>query len=112
MVKRSRDIEIKIWVNASELELIKKKQEQVGIFNRGAYLRKMAIDGYVVRVDLQDIKEVIRLMRYCSNNINQYAKKANETQSIYVEDIKDIQKRQEEIWELLREILDRLSSIS
>lgn len=112
MAKRSRDIEIKIWVNASELELIKKKQEQVGILNRGAYLRKMAIDGYVVRVNLHDLKEVIRLMRYCSNNMNQYAKKANETQSIYTEDIKDIQKRQEEIWELLRNILDRMASIS
>lgn len=112
MAKRSRDIEVKFWVNASELELIKKKQEQAGILNRGAYLRKMAIDGYVIRVDLQDLKEVIRLMRYCSNNMNQYAKKANETQSIYAEDIRDVQRKQEEIWELLREILDRMASIS
>lgn len=111
MAKRSRDIEVKIWVNAAELELIKQKQEQTGILNRGAYLRKMAIDGYVIHVDLHDLKEVIRLMRYSSNNINQYAKKANETQSIYAEDIKDIQKQQEAIWELLRNILDRIASI-
>ena len=111
MEKRERDIQLKFWVNRSELNQIKEKQEQAGIFNRGAFLRKMAIDGYVIRVDLKDVKEVIRLMRYCSNNMNQYAKKANETKSIYHEDVEDIKMRQEEIWNLLRDILERLSSI-
>jgi len=111
MADRKRDIQIKFWVSAEELELIKDRQAQAGIFNRGAYLRKMAIDGYVVRVDLSDVREVIRLMRYCSNNMNQYAKKANETQSIYQEDIADIKNRQEEMWNLLRSILERLATI-
>lgn len=111
MANRKRDIQLKIWVSPAELEQIKEKQIQAGIFNRGAYIRKMAIDGYVVRVDLSDVKEVIRLMRYCSNNMNQYAKKANETQSIYREDILDIKNRQEEMWNLLRNILERIASI-
>ena len=45
MKKRERDIQLKFWVNREELDLIKEKQEQAGIFNRGAFLRKMAIDG-------------------------------------------------------------------
>ena len=77
-----------------------------------AYIRKMALDGYCVKLDLQDIKELIRLLRICSNNLNQYAKRANETGNIYLADIKDLQKWLERIWEAAREILVRLASIS
>lgn len=77
-----------------------------------AYIRKMALDGYCVKLDLQDIKELIRLLRICSNNLNQYAKRANETGNIYLADIKDLQKWLERIWEAAREILIRLASIS
>jgi hypothetical protein len=85
--------------------------KEAGINNMAAYIRKMAIDGYVVRLDLSDVKEVTRLLRINSNNINQYAKRANETGSIYLEDIKDIQRSQEELWKLMKGILLRLSMI-
>lgn len=61
--------------------------------------------------DLQDVKEMISLLRRCSNNLNQYAKRANETNNIYAEDIKDLQVRFEEIWDVAKEILARLSTI-
>ena len=51
------------------------------------------------------------LLRYCSNNLNQYAKRANATGSIYTEDIKDLQNRQNEIREITKEILARLATI-
>ena len=76
-----------------------------------AYIRKMAIDGYVIRLDLSDVKEVARLLRINSNNLNQYAKRANETGSIYLEDIKELQRQQEKLWELMKAILQRLSTI-
>lgn len=57
---------------------MKEKMAQVGIRSQGAYLRKMALDGYCVRLDLQDVKELVSLLRRCSNNLNQYAKRANE----------------------------------
>lgn len=60
---------------------------------------------------LEDVKEMVSLLRYCSNNLNQYAKRANETGSIYAEDIKDLQNRQNEIWEIAKEILARLATI-
>ena len=88
-----------------------KRNKSNGINSVAAYMRKMAIDGYVVNLDLSDVKEAIRLLRISGNNINQYAKKANETGSIYAEDIKDIKARQEELWKVLKEILDRLAGI-
>ena len=86
--------------------------KEAGIGNMSAYIRKMTLDGYCVRLDLQDIKELIRLLRICSNNLNQYAKRANETGNIYLADIKDLQKRLECIWKAAKELLVRLASIS
>ena len=94
-----------------ERDLVRQKMKEAGISNMAAYIRKMAIDGYVVKLDLTDVKEVARLLRINSNNINQYAKRANETGGIYEEDIRDIQRGQEEVWSLLKEILQRLSAI-
>ena len=98
-------------VNKAEEEQIRRRMEEAGISSVAAYMRKMAIDGYVVNLDLSDVKEAIRLLRISGNNINQYAKKANETGSIYAEDLKDIKARQDELWKVLKEILDRLAGI-
>ena len=94
-----------------EVERIHEKMDELGIRSMGAYLRKMALDGYCIRLDLQDVKALVSLLRICSNNLNQYAKRANETGSIYHADIEDLQKRLEEIWTDMREVLVRLSSI-
>jgi hypothetical protein len=88
-----------------------RKMEEAGIKNMSAYIRKMAIDGYVIKLDLSDVKEVSRLLRINANNMNQYAKRANENGSIYLEDIKVIKAQQEELWELMKKILQRLSTI-
>lgn len=76
-----------------------------------AYIRKMALDGICVKLDLQDVQELTVLLRRCSNNLNQYAKRANETGSIYAADIEDLKVRLDEIWELSRQSLIRLASI-
>ena len=73
-----------------------------------SYLRKMALDGYCVNLDLTDVKELTSLLRRCSNNLNQYAKRANETGSIYAEDIKDVQTRLDEIWQLQKDLMRKL----
>ena len=98
-------------VTPSEAAKIRERMNNAGIKKPGAYLRKMAIDGYIIRMDLEDLKEVTRLMRITSNNINQYAKKANETGSIYLQDIQDVKDTQQKMWEQLRDILERLSTI-
>lgn len=98
-------------VSPKELERINQKREEIGIRNMGAFLRKMSMDGYCVNLDLTDVSQVSSLLRRCSNNLNQYAKKANETGSIYAADIQDLQVRLDEIRELQRQILKRLAAI-
>ena len=84
---------------------------ELGIRNRNAYLRKMALDGYCIKLDLQDVKELVSLLRRCSNNLNQYAKRANETGNIYAADVNDLHERLDEIWTEMKEVLVHLSSI-
>jgi hypothetical protein len=84
---------------------------EAGIENMSAYILKMALDGICVKLDLQDVREMLVLLRRCSNNLNQYAKRANESGSIYAADIDDLKVRLDEIWELARQSLVRLSSI-
>lgn len=76
-----------------------------------SYIRKIAINGYLISLDLSDLKEIRRLLSISSNNLNQYAKRANETGSIYKTDIEELKKKQDELWEMLREIMSRLASI-
>lgn len=109
MAKRDQDVHF--LASKEEVERIHEKMAELGIRSKGAYLRKMALDGYCINLDLQDVKELVSLLRRCSNNLNQYARRANETGSIYEADIKDLQERLEEIWVGMKEILVRLSSI-
>ena len=108
----SNRIRIYTTVTPEELTRIKEKMSEVDVRNRSAYLRKMALDGYCVNMDFSDIRELVSLLRRCSNNLNQYAKKANETGSIYAEDIRDLQMSLDEIWEGAKEIMARLAAIS
>lgn len=106
-----RDQNMIIRLSSSELERIRLKMSEVEVVSLSSYIRKMALDGYCVKLDLQDVKEMVSLLRRCSNNLNQYAKRANETGSIYAEDIKYLQNRFEEIWNVAKEIMARLSTI-
>lgn len=109
---QTRDKWVHFVMTGDEYERMRRKMEEIGIRNQSSYLRKMALDGYCVNLDLRDVKEVVSLLRYCSNNLNQYAKRANETGSIYAEDIQDLKQRQLEIWEATKEILVRLATIA
>ena len=71
----------------------------------------MALHGYVIVMDLSDLKEILRLLQISGNNLNQYAKKANETGSIYHEDIEELKTNQKEILQEMRKVLDRLTAI-
>ena len=106
-----KNTEIHLRISEADKDKIRANMETAGVKNMSAYIMKMAIDGYIILLDLSDVKEVVRLMRINSNNLNQYAKKANETGSIYLHDIQQLKEQQDGIWEEIREILDRLSNI-
>ena len=104
--------EIHIKMTNKEYEIIRGKMQDEGVVNMSAFIRKMAIDGYMILLDLSDVNEVVRLLKINSNNLNQVAKKANESDIIYIQDIRQLQNQQSEIWEAVKEILVRLSNIN
>lgn len=110
--KRKREVQLNFRVSPEELALIEQKMAQLGTTNREAYLRKMALDGYVVRLELPELKELVSLMRYSSNNLNQLARRAHETGRIYDADLEDISRRQEALWDGVHQVLTQLAKLS
>ena len=110
--KRKREVQLNFRVSPEELALIEQKMAQLGTTNREAYLRKMALDGYVVRLELPELKELESLMRYSSNNLNQLARRAHETGRIYDADLEDISRRQEALWDGVHQVLTQLAKLS
>ena len=110
--KRKREVQLNFRVSPEELALIEQKMAQLGTTNREAYLRKMALDGYVVRLELPELKELVSLMRYSSNNLNQLARRVNETGRIYDADLEDITRRQEALWDGVHQVLTQLAKLT
>ena len=111
MADRTRPIRIEFCVTEQEKKLIQQKMAQLGTNNMSAYLRKIAIDGYVVQLDLPELREMVSLLRRSSNNLNQLARRANETGRIYPEDLADIRQNQAQLRESAKEILRVLSTL-
>ena len=110
-MSRKRNIQIIFWVSEKEHELIAQKMEQVGTDNLSAYLRKIAIDGFIIKLDLPELREMISLLRRSSNNLNQLTRRAHETGRIYEADLEDIQQSQERIWTAAEKIVSSLAAL-
>lgn len=99
-------------MTADERALLERKMREVGTTNMGAYLRKMALDGYILRLDLPELKEMLSQLRYMGNNVNQIAKRANEVGVIDEMDIRGVSKRQERMLEQIARLLEKLSGLN
>ena len=102
MNNRKRNVQIKFRVTKEERSLIEEKMKQVPTSNMEAYLRKMAIAGYIIQVDYSDIRNMTAELQKIGVNINQIAKRANATGNVYQEDIEEIKGALKEIWRLQR----------
>ena len=109
MIERSNRIELR--VTSEVLKQIRERMQETGISSLTAYMIRMAIHGYVLKMDFSDLKELLRIMQIAGNNLNQYAKKANETGSIYREDIEELRTAQKEILQEMRKVLEKLTAI-
>ena len=108
---KDRINDIHTYFTTDELIRIKQRMQEAGVKNRSAFIRKMVLDGYIVRLDVAEITKMVSLLRRCSNNLNQIAKRINAVGIVYGADIADMQDKQDEIWELAKEILARLATI-
>ena len=104
MADRTRPIRIEFCVTEQEKKLIESKMAQLGTRNMGAYLRKMAIDGYIIKVDYTEQKKLAAAVSRAATNINHICRRINSTDHFYADDIADLKERQAEIWSLLREV--------
>ena len=97
-------------VTADELTQIQRRMAEAGITNAGAYMRKMALNGYILHVDLTPVKELVSLQRRCANNLNQVTVHAN-TFGVYPEEIAGLQRDYEKLWSRVSDVLTELSVI-
>ena len=111
MGKNTRTIQLHFYVNEQEYEKIKEGKASAHIRGLSTYLRRMAINGYIIQVDMSEIQKLTSLLGICSNNLNQYARKANETDCMYQDDIEDLRERLTEIREQVGIILEGFSKI-
>ena len=103
MKNRTRPARIEFRVTEQERQRIQKKMEQLGTKNMGAYLRKMAIDGYIIKVDYTEQKKLVAAISRVAGNINQICRRINQTGHFYEDDIVELKAKQCEIWELLKQ---------
>lgn len=108
---KKRETAILIRMSESELEQIRERMEEFGTTNMSAFIRKMAIDGYIVKLELPELKEMTRLLGAYGNNVNQIAKRVNSTGQIYSADIEEIRQSQKDLWNAAEKIIRALSKI-
>ena len=107
----TKNIDMHFWVSQEEYDLILKNMALAGNTNLSAFLRKMAIDGMVIRLDIPEIKELLKLLRRANANINQIAKHLHETGRVYDTDLEEILGYQKEIYKGQNELLTKLSKL-
>lgn len=109
--KRCRGVHLHVMVTPEEQALIRERMAEAGISNMGSYMRKMALNGYVLHVDLSDIRELVSLQRRCANNLNQVAIHVNTYGGIYPDEIKALQRDYANLWGPLSNLLKKLSAV-
>lgn len=108
---RKREIQLKFRVTPEERELIERKMSLIGTENMAAYLRKMAIDGLVVNLELPELRELVSLLRHSSNNLNQLTRRVHETGRFYDADLEGIRQSYDRLWEAADKILTSLAAL-
>jgi hypothetical protein len=99
------------YLDDAEAELLRDKMALAGIRNREAYIRKMILDGYIIRLDLSDVRKMVQLLSNATINLNQIARRANETRSIFASDINDLREHYNGLWDQANAILRGLANI-
>ena len=109
--ERKRDKQLKIWVSQEDLDMIHQKMAEFGTPNMGAFVRKMVIDGYIIKLDLPELQEIIRLLGSIANNVNQIARRVNAGGNVYKEDLEEVNANLDQNYKMLRKVMKSLSKI-
>ena len=107
---RQREVRLKFCVTRSERALIEQKMERFGTNNMAAYLRKMSVDGYVVNLELPELREMVSLLRRSSNNLNQLTRRVHETGRFYDADLDELRQSYDRLWDAAQKIIFQFSA--
>ena len=110
-MSRKRNVKLEFWVTPDEKAQIEQKMSELDTENLSAYLRKMAIDGRILKLDLPELRELLSLMRRYSSSLNQIAKRVNSTGRVYAADLEDIQTSQAKLWQSVRDLVLSLAKL-
>ena len=98
-------------VSPEEKEVIDQKMALLGTSNLRGYLRKMAVDGYIVQLDMSNVVELVKLLRSISSNVNQIARRCNSTRNLYAQDVEDLRQGYTEVWQGINDLLKKFESL-
>ncbi len=110
-MKNTRNTFLLVRINDEERAQIQTRMALAGTKNMSAFIRKMALDGRIILLDMDEIKTLVSLMRRTSANVNQIAKRVNATSRVYENDLAEIQNRLGEVWVALDGVLRKLAVI-
>ena len=111
MANLEREVQLKFRVTPEERALIEQKMAQLGTTNMAAYLRKMAIDGFVINLELPELREMVSLLRRSSNNLNQLTRRVHETGRFYDADLDELRQNYDSLWDAAQKILTSLAKL-
>ena len=111
MANLEREVQLKFRVTPEERALIEQKMAQLGTTNMAAYLRKMAIDGFVINLELPELREMVSLLRRSSNNLNQLTCRVHETGRFYDADLEELRQSYDRLWDAAQKILTALAKL-
>jgi len=109
--KEGRTVGLYTTVTPEERTIIDRKMSELGTMNLRAYLRKMAVDGYIVNLDMSSVVELVKLLRSISSNVNQIARRCNSTHNLYAQDVEDLRQGYTEVWRLIGEMLKKFENL-
>ena len=110
-ISEGRTVGLFTKVSPEEKEVIDQKMALLGTTNLRAYLRKMAVDGYIVQLDMNSVVELVKLLRSISSNVNQIAKRCNSTRNLYAQDVEDLRQGYNEVWQGINGLLKKFESL-
>ena len=110
-ISEGRTVGLFTKVSPEEKEMIDQKMALLGTTNLRAYLRKMAVDGYIVQLDMNSVVDLVKLLRSISSNVNQIAKRCNSTHNLYAQDVEDLRQGYNEVWQGIHDLLKKFESL-
>lgn len=111
MKAEPRNITMKFYVSERECDLILQRMKLIGIINQSAFLRKQAIDGYIIRLETPELIDLVRVSRHYCDLLNGIARRVNETSRFYDADMEEIRAMSKDIGDRTQDIFMKLLAL-